>query len=312
MAETEQEQLAPKVSVLVVSEDNARALRRCLQALENAAGREMFEVLVVDNGSQDESPRLDSEFPSATFLRLPRRFGVVKALNIGMRTAKGEYFFFLAPEVEVQSDTVVRLHQALEGEQAAVGVCPLLVDSQGRPQLQFYKLPDAASIVRVARKQSWDLAQVQFDGGEPLPVQFPSLSALMIRAYFLKALRYIDERYGQSWADAEIAMQVRRAARKILLVPEARAILHPAELSPLRSQARVRALYSADWVLGAARFATKHFGFLTGLKLRALLGLEALGRALLAVLTFHDAPYQLARAGFLLSGQKLDGTQRIL
>ncbi len=311
MGEAELEQAPPQVSVLIVSEDNAAALRRCLAAVEASLGRERFEVLVVDNGSQDESPRLDAEFPNVTFLRLPRRFGVVKALNIGMRTAKGEFFLFLAPEIEVAPETITSLAEKLAAEPTAVAVCPLIVDADGQPTEQLYRLPDAAGALKAALRERWETTEPP-SGPDPAAVDFPSLAALMIRAYFLKALRYIDERYGQSWADAEIAAQVRRANRRILLLPELRVRRLAADLPPLRRQARVRALYSADWALGAARYAGKHFGFLSGLKIRLVITLAALGRAVSALLFLREPAFELARTGFLLSGQKLDGTQRFL
>ncbi|MGB9605474.1 MAG: hypothetical protein ACPL88_06300, partial [Bryobacteraceae bacterium] len=81
---------------------------------------------------------------------------------------------------------------------------------------------------------------------------------------------------------------------------------------PLRREPRVRALYSADWALGAARYAARHYGFLSGLKVRMVATLDAVLRAAASLVTFRDTGYHLARAGFLLSGQKLDGTQRFL
>jgi len=312
MEQTQQTPAPPEVSVILVSEDNAAALRRSLKALEASSPREIFEILVVDNGSQDESPRLESEFPEAKFLRLPRRFGYVKALNIGMRTAKGEFFLFLAPEVEVEPDTVAGLAERLAADPTTVAVCPLLVDGEGRPQVQCYRLPGPDRVMRQACRGQHEPVEAGALGEESAAVELPSLAALMIRSYFLKGLRYIDERYGQSWADAEIAAQVRRAGRKILLIPSVRAILHPAQIPALRQEAKVRALYSADFALGAAAFLGKHFGFLTGLKVRIGLAAWAALRALASLVRLREVAYEFYRAGFLIKGQKLDGTQRFL
>ena len=79
----------PKVTALIFSYDSAPALRRCLTALEGSNDRALIEILVVDCGSHDESPQLDSEFEGVTILRLPRYFGRTKALNIATRTAAG-------------------------------------------------------------------------------------------------------------------------------------------------------------------------------------------------------------------------------
>jgi hypothetical protein len=156
MGEEEREQAPPQVSVLVVSEDNAPALRRCLQALEGSVERERFEILVIDNGSQDESPRLDTEFPGATFLRLPRRFGVVKALNIGMRTAKGEFFPLSGARGRGGPGDGLEAGRLSRRRVRRHAVCPLLVDAEGKPSEQFYRLPDAAGALRAARRGRWE------------------------------------------------------------------------------------------------------------------------------------------------------------
>src|SRR6202049_2477790 len=77
----EEQAPAPKVTALVFSYDSAPALRRCLAALEGSNDRALIEILVVDCGSPDERPQLDTEFPEITILLLPRYFGRPKALN---------------------------------------------------------------------------------------------------------------------------------------------------------------------------------------------------------------------------------------
>jgi glycosyltransferase involved in cell wall biosynthesis len=56
-----------KVSVVIVSYNCVAALRRCLDALGRSASPEMFEVLVVDNGSRDESGLVDRDSLTSPF-----------------------------------------------------------------------------------------------------------------------------------------------------------------------------------------------------------------------------------------------------
>src|SRR6204780_5829661 len=123
----EQPAPSPKVTALVFSYDSAPALRRCLAALEGSNDRASIEILVVDCGSHDESAQLDSEFSNVTMLRLPRYFGRTKALNIGTRTAAGEYLFFMTPDVEVLPTTIQYLLARLGRAAETVQCCPLLV-----------------------------------------------------------------------------------------------------------------------------------------------------------------------------------------
>ncbi len=294
----EETQIAPRVSVLVVSYNRAGALRRCLESLERSEERERIEIIVVDNGSQDESVQVIAEFPSVTPLHLPRNFGFTRALNIGMRTAKGEFFCFLNARVEVAPDTLRLLAERIEAEPDAAAVCPSLATPEGAPTPLLYRLPGPGTVSAVASAGAFEPAPVPED--EVAAVEFPSFACLMARAYFLKGLRYIDERYSQSWGDAEIAAQIRRAGKKVLRIAAARAVWHPEDVLRESMPAAAKALLASDWRLGAAAFAGKHFGMLAGWKLRIVFVLGALFSFRLRLFTY------------LASGQKVDGTQAAL
>ena len=49
-------------------------------------------------------------------------------------------------------------------------------------------------------------------------VECVSGAAIMFRAFFLRALRHIDERYGTYGSSIEICAQMRRAAKKIVIL----------------------------------------------------------------------------------------------
>jgi hypothetical protein len=76
-------------------------LRRCLKALEASDERQTIEIIVMDNGSRDDTAEVELEYPEVTFLRLPKYFGRTKALNIASRTAHADLLFYLSPDVEV-------------------------------------------------------------------------------------------------------------------------------------------------------------------------------------------------------------------
>jgi len=286
-----------RTSVLVVSYNMAEALRRCLTALDQSAARESFEIIVVDNGSEDDSLAVIDSFPKVTPLRLPRNFGFVKALNIAMRTAKAEFFLFLNPKTEVLPDTVAALTARLDQAPDAVAVSPALTTPDGQPAGLPYRLPRPKDLRAVAAAGEFEPAPLPEDAAETVPVELAGFAALLVRGYFLKGLRHIDERYAHSWADAEVAIQIHRAGKKTLLAPDVRAIWHAEDGLKHTMPAPVLDLLAADWTLGAATYGSKHFGFMAGLKVR-------LAGALSALFSFR-----LRRFSHLTSGQKIDGTQ---
>ena len=277
---------AIKVTALVFSYDSAPALRRCLAALDGSNDRASIEILVVDCGSHDESAQLDSEFSNVTMLRLPRYFGRTKALNIGTRTATGEYLLFMTPEVEVLPTTIPSLVTRLESDPETVAVCPLLVDTQARIAEQFFRLPTPAT--------GADLTPVSVDkSAEVFPVEYATFQAFLVRKFFVKGINYLDERYGDSWSDAELCYQIQRASRKTLALPQVTALYTPG--SPYAESART--ILAADRIHGAVVYFTKHYGFASGLlfRIKTILG---------ALFTFRIPLFAA-----LISNTKIDGSQ---
>lgn len=277
-ANEQQEKPAPRVSVAVVSHNRVEWLRRCLASLEKSAGRETLQIIVVDNGSRDGSAELDTEFPNVQWIRLPKNFGLTKAWNLGWRAADAAYVLFLHCDTEVEPGAILKLAETLDTNEDAVAVCPLLVDAEGRPAPQLGTFPPDGQ---------WMPAQPA--GSDPIPVEYPRGAALMARVFYIKKIRQIDERYGQFGADADLAMQIRRAGRKILLVPDARVRHEPRTAYP--------SIEKADFLLGKAVFLGKYAGFMTGLQAR-------IGAVLSTLFGFRLGEFK-----YTISGQKIDGTQ---
>jgi GT2 family glycosyltransferase len=274
----EQEKQPPRASVVVVSRNRVDDLRRCLQSIESSKDRERYQVIVVDNGSTDGAAQLDDEFPNTQFIRLPKNFGLTKAWNLGWRAADAEYVLFLHDDTRLEPDVIALLADVLDANADAAAVCPLLVDGAGSPTRQLGKLPPTGE---------WSAASPA--GQDPVAVEFPRGAAIMARVFFIKAIRQIDDRYGQFGCDADLAAEIRRASRKILLIPRAR-VEH-------RGRTAYSTLERADFLLSRAVFLGKYYG--TGAGIQARIG------AVLGPLF----GLRLGEFWHTVGGQKIDGTQ---
>jgi N-acetylglucosaminyl-diphospho-decaprenol L-rhamnosyltransferase len=273
-----------RVSAILVAHNQAPALRRAIEALEKSQYRERMEIIVVDCASSDDSPQLDIEFERITLLRLPHHFGATKAMNIGARTAKAELVFYLSPNVEVAPDTVTQLADRLEAASDTSAVAPLLVDPQGNIVSREQKIREAVT--------GKDPGQAIAATGESVAVEYMSSHALMVRKQFIKGMNYFDERFGHFGADADLAMKIRNAQRRIRVYPGIRATIH-ATPDPLEGDP----LFAADHASGVAAWLGKYDGFFSGLSYR----IGAILRAL--------AGFRFKELTALVSGQKLDGSQ---
>jgi GT2 family glycosyltransferase len=267
----------PRVSVVVVSHNRVERLRRCLESVENSEARKSLELIVVDNGSTDGSAQLDDEFPNAQFVRLPKNFGLTKGLNLGWRAANAGYVLFLHEDTELAPAAAGLLADVLDARTDVSAVCPLLVDEAGQPAPQLGTLPPDGK---------WQPAAPP--GADPYPVEYPRGAALMVRVFVIRAIRQIDERYGQFGSDADLAAQIHRAGKKILLAPRA-TVRH-------YSEGRYAAEERADFLLGRAVFLGKYYGFGAGL------------RARLAAVFGPLVGFRLAEFSCTIGGKKIDGT----
>jgi len=264
-----------RVSVVIVSFNRGDQLRESLTSLGD-----VHQVLVVDNGSRDGTPALEAEFPACRFIRLPKNFGLTKALNIGVRAAEGEYVLLLHDDTRITAEAASRLADFLAARQDAGAVAPLLTTEAGDPAPQIRPLPSPAAP---------DPPFQSATGGEEIAAECVSGAAIMFRTFYLRALRQIDERYGVYGSAIELCAQVRRSGKKIVILRDVKAI-HYALPSPLG-----RADLEGDRAAGTAGFLGKHYGFMAGLLYRIKTGLAG-------ALTFR---FKVAAGAF--SGQKVDG-----
>ncbi|MFN3929200.1 MAG: glycosyltransferase family 2 protein [Thermoflexus sp.] len=103
----------PLISVIIPNWNGAAHLPTCLEALR----RQTYvhrEVLVVDNGSTDDSLQLLARYPEVRVLTLGRNRGFAGAVNEGIRAARGEIIALLNNDTEASPTWLEALAAAFE------------------------------------------------------------------------------------------------------------------------------------------------------------------------------------------------------
>lgn len=111
----------PKVSVVVASYNGARTLEPCLKSL-SALRYPDYEILLVDDGSTDQTAALAARFPEVRLLRHPQNLGLSAARNTGIAAAQGEIIAFTDDDCRVDEDWLHYLvAELLDQDVAGVG-----------------------------------------------------------------------------------------------------------------------------------------------------------------------------------------------
>lgn len=103
-----------KVTVVIPNYNGEQYLLPCLQALyENT--RVDMEVIVVDNGSKDDSlDRAERQYPQTKTIRLDQNYGFCRAVNEGITASDTEYVLLLNNDTLVRKGFVEALLRRIE------------------------------------------------------------------------------------------------------------------------------------------------------------------------------------------------------
>ncbi len=95
----------PKISIVIPSKDNFEMLSRCVDSILAKTAYENYEIIVVDNGSRDESRVKISRFCEGYGIRYLYKampFNFSKMCNLGAEEASGDFYLFLNDDIQVK------------------------------------------------------------------------------------------------------------------------------------------------------------------------------------------------------------------
>lgn len=206
------------VTVVIPNFNGAHWLRKCLPSLERSTFRD-FEVVVVDNGSSDDSEAVvaQSKLP-ARWLASACNEGFAKAANRGISAARSPLVLLLNNDTEVRADFLQKLTGRMAGLPASVAaVQPLMV-----------QMDDPTAVDDAGNALSWYGLATKTGHGEDVGkhateryIFSPSGGATLYRADFLRQMNGFDEGFGSYLEDVDLGLRGQLAGFRYLFCPEA-------------------------------------------------------------------------------------------
>ncbi len=113
------------VSIITINYNNARLTCDMLESLQRLNIPEL-EVIVVDNGSLESAQPIADEHPWARLVCSDVNLGFAGGNNLGVKHARGDYYFFVNNDTEFREDIVTTLRSRLEADAELGLICPVL------------------------------------------------------------------------------------------------------------------------------------------------------------------------------------------
>ncbi|MCO6451692.1 MAG: glycosyltransferase family 2 protein [Caldilineales bacterium] len=210
-------------AVIIPNWNGARHLRVCLDSLRRQTHPD-FEVIVVDNGSTDESrSMLREEFPEVKVLAFDDNYGFVIASNRGAQMAAADVVVMLNNDTEAEPGWLAALCQALEeNPQAGAAASKMLLFDRRNI---LHSAGDMLGPDFMPRNRGvWEIDHGQYDAD--VWVFGPCGGAAAYRRALWEELGGFDESLYMYLEDVDLAWRAHQAGWKTLFAPEARVYHH--------------------------------------------------------------------------------------
>jgi len=214
----------PRVAVIVLNWNGCNDTLDCLRSLSELTYPHN-EVIVVDNGSIDDSVReISKAFPEVTVLTNSKNLGFAEGNNVGIRYAieRSAQFIFLVNNDAVLEKTALNQMIAMAERDGKIGILG--------PRILFYDRPEyiessgAKMNLLTGRTYHHDNGKREKKGQGRLVEEVDIISgcAMLIRRQVIEDIGYLDADFFCYMEDADFCVRARKAGYRIVNIPTAK------------------------------------------------------------------------------------------
>lgn len=244
------------LSIIIVNYNVKEFLENSLQSILKATSRISYEIIVVDNASDDGSIELiKSKFPEVKLIENKENIGFSRANNIALNIARGKYFLLLNPDTIVEEDTFETMLKFFE-ENKDVGLAGCkIINPDGTlqagcrrsfpgPWNSFCKVTGLSSLFPKSRIFArYNLTYL--DENLTHEVDAISGSFMFLKSEIYKKIGGLDEDFFMYGEDLDWCFRVQQAGYKVFYVHSTQIIHYKGESTKRSSIDEIRHFYNA-------------------------------------------------------------------
>ena len=215
------------VSVIILNYNSWNLLKDCLDSLYRFTRDVVFEVIVVDNGSDENKwTALQSDYPDVIFIRNNKNLGFSRGNNIGANVASGKYLLFLNVDTIFRENLIKSLLEIIKSDTKIGAAGPKLFNSDGSFQLSCGQLPNV--LVEFRDKIRYFLYR---KGGKFFrsfynkryqrikKIGWVTGACMIVNANVFKSVKGFDENYFMYYEDKDLCRRIKNAGWDVIYTP---------------------------------------------------------------------------------------------
>ena len=224
-----------RVSIVIVNYRTAEMTIQCVKSVLDSCIGEWFEIIIIDNCSNDNSGDIISRYVSAcgyghkiSLIRNQYNGGYSAGNNDGVRKSQADYVLLLNSDSIVSGDAVQRLAGCLD-EDSELGIAsPGLCSRDGEPQNACFRYPRPTSeLVKAAAAGPITRLLPSYDTNvllvnERTHPEWTSFACVMVRRKVFENIGYLDDEFFMYFEDIDFCRRARAAGWGIINEPKAK------------------------------------------------------------------------------------------
>jgi GT2 family glycosyltransferase len=239
----------PLVSILIPTRDARHLLQQCIESIEQQTRYKRYEVIVLDNESQDPSTLKYLEILALKHRvhQIPGAFNFSAINNVGVTQATGDFLLFLNNDTQVLEPDwlTAMLEQAQRGEIGAVGAKLLYPDR--RIQHAGIVLGILGGTGHAFRFQRPDEAGYHSFSDVIRNCSAVTAACMMIRRRVFEEVGGFDTRFKVAYNDVDLCLRLRERGYRIVYTPFAVLYHHESATRGTLQPPEEEALYWKSW-----------------------------------------------------------------
>jgi GT2 family glycosyltransferase len=215
------------LSISIINTSNWKYLEPCIQAIVRNTFGITYEILVVDNASEDGSVDLIREtFPEVILTINPQRFGFAKNNNINLRKSSGRYLMLLNDDTLVQSSSLDIAIKYMDDHPDIGMIGCKMINPDGTFQpTSARRFQTLLSTLFSESGLRWRFKKLfPPDESTIREIDLPQESGIIMRRAVLDKVGLLDEGFFMFGEGADFCRRVKRAGWKIVFLPDCRII----------------------------------------------------------------------------------------